>query len=108
MIGKQEIEDKAREFEINLANVERDYVFGWFLFGLFTVSNLKDEIFLKGGNALRKAYIGDTRFSADLDFGTPGDVSQDALMAQFQLVCSLIESQAGLQFLENEHRIMEK
>jgi predicted nucleotidyltransferase component of viral defense system len=108
MIRKQEIEDKAREFEINPANVERDYVFGWLLFGLFTVSDLKDRIFLKGGNALRKGYIADTRFSADLDFGTPGNISPDALMAEFKGVCAFIEAQAGVQFLADEHRIKEK
>jgi predicted nucleotidyltransferase component of viral defense system len=49
MINHDEIEAKSREFEIHVANVERDYVFGWLLFGIFTVSSLKDEIFLKGG-----------------------------------------------------------
>ena len=69
MIDRAEIEAKSREFEIHVANVERDYVFGWVLFGIFSVSGLKDWIFLKGGNALRKGYFANTRFSADLDFG---------------------------------------
>ena len=62
MISKNEIETKAKEFEIHEANVERDYVFGWLIFGIFTTSNLKDTIFLKGGNALRKGYFKNTRF----------------------------------------------
>ncbi len=57
MIGKEEIEAKAREFEINVSDVQRDYVFGWLLFGIFTASGLKSRIFLKGGNALRKGYF---------------------------------------------------
>jgi predicted nucleotidyltransferase component of viral defense system len=74
MITKAEIEAKSREFEIHTANVERDYVFGWLIFGIFTVSDLKEIIFLKGGNALRKGYFENTRFSADLDFGIPEDI----------------------------------
>ena len=46
MIEKKEIEEKSKEFEIHPSNVERDYVFGWLLYGIFTVSNLKDVIFL--------------------------------------------------------------
>ena len=57
MIEKSEILSKANEFEIHEANVKRDYVFGWLLFGIFTTSNLKDIIFLKVGNALRKVYF---------------------------------------------------
>jgi predicted nucleotidyltransferase component of viral defense system len=71
MIDVTEIKAKAKEFEIHEANVQRDYVFGWLLNGFFTVSALKDEVFLKGGNALRKGYFPETRFSADLDFGFP-------------------------------------
>lgn len=46
MIGKDEIASKLKEFEVHPSNVERDYVFGWLIFGIFTASNLKDTIFL--------------------------------------------------------------
>ena len=108
MIDKLEIETKAREFEIHPSNVERDYVFGWLLCGLFTVSDIKDRIFLKGGNALRKGYFENTRFSGDLDLGTPGGIAEDALMAEFQKVCAFVEGKAGVKFLPDEHRIKEK
>jgi len=108
MIDRDEIESKAREFEIHTSNVQRDYVFGWLLFGLFSVSDLKEHIFLKGGNALRKGYLPATRYSGDLDFGTPGDISQDALMEEFQKVCTFIEQQAGVKFHAGEHQIKEK
>lgn len=108
MIPKSEIEAKAQEFEIHPANVQRDYVFGWLLFGMFTVSGLRDRIFLKGGNALRKGYLENTRFSADLDFGTPGDIPQDTVMREFKTVCGFIQAQTGVQFQENAHQIREK
>src|SRR5438105_10470333 len=102
MIQPSEIEAKAKEFEILPANVQRDYVFGWLLFGLFTASNLRDSIFLKGGNALRKGYFENTRFSADLDFGTFGGIGQDALLDEFKKVCAFIEVNSGVGFLQNE------
>ena len=44
MIDRTEIEAKGKEFEIHVANVERDYVFGWLLCGIFTVSGaLQDQ-----------------------------------------------------------------
>lgn len=35
MISKDEIEEKAEEFDIHVANVERDYVFGWLLKAIY-------------------------------------------------------------------------
>jgi predicted nucleotidyltransferase component of viral defense system len=71
--------------------VERDYIFGWLIFGIFTVSDLKDTIFLKGGNALRKGYFENTRFSTDLDFGIPGDIEKNVLLNEINRVCDFIQ-----------------
>lgn len=108
MIEKSEIESKAKEFEIHAANVERDYVFGWILFGLFTVSNLKDNIFLKGGNALRKGYFQNTRFSMDLDLGIPDDIDQNVLLDEINKVCDFIQEKAGVSFAKEDNKIKEK
>ncbi len=105
MIDKKEIESKAREFEIHPANVERDYVFGWLLFGIFSISNLKETIFLKGGNALRKGYFKNTRFSTDLDFGIPGDVNQNLLLNEINKVCDFIQERAGVVLVNVNNRI---
>lgn len=108
MIKPQEIEAKARGFEIHTSNVQRDYVFGWLLFGIFTVSNLKDTIFLKGGNALRKGYFADTRYSADLDFGIPHDIPQGTLLAEINKVCDLIQDKSGVVFVKEDNKVQEK
>jgi predicted nucleotidyltransferase component of viral defense system len=108
MIDRKEIESKADEFQIHVANVERDYVFGWLLFGIFTVSNLKDFIFLKGGNALRKGYFANTRFSYDLDFGIPHDIEQNVLLGEINKVCDFIQEKAGVSFLKEDNIIKEK
>lgn len=108
MILREEIETKAKEFEIHPTNVERDYVFGWFLSGLFRVSDLKGDIFLKGGNALRKGYFANTRFSSDLDFGIEGDIDQDVLLTEINKVCDFIQEKAGVTFIKEDNKIEEK
>lgn len=108
MINKTEIDSKAIEFEINQSNVERDYVFGWILFGIFTASSLKEKIFLKGGNALRKGYFENTRFSSDLDFGIPDDINQDDLLGEINKICDFIQEKSGIKFIKDENIIKEK
>jgi predicted nucleotidyltransferase component of viral defense system len=76
VITSLEIEEKAREFGINPADVEKDYVYGWILSAIQTQSSLSDQLILKGGNALRKAYLPDTRFSKDLDFSCQEHLDQ--------------------------------
>jgi len=101
MIEAKEIEDKAKDFEINTSDVERDYVFGWFLFGLFQVSELRDKIFLKGGNALRKCYFENTRYSSDLDFGMQSDISQNLLEIEINKICSFVSEKSNINFVRN-------
>ena len=108
MINKAEIETKAREFEINTSNVQRDYVFGWLLHGLFTVSDLKDEIFLKGGNALRKGYFENTRYSNDLDLGIPGEITEARLLEQLNQVCEYVGATSGVTFEPDSNTVEEK
>lgn len=108
MIQSQEIEEKAKEFEIHSSNVQRDYIFGWFLYGIFTHSDLKDTIFLKGGNALRKGYFGETRFSKDLDLGIPGDIDQEVLLAEINKVCDFIQEKTQVTFDKDENNVKEK
>lgn len=108
MIAREEIDAKSAEFEIHPSNVERDYIFGWIIFGLFTVSSLKDELFLKGGNALRKGYFENTRFSRDLDFGIPGDISQEILLSEINKVCEFIQEKTSVQFITTDNKVAEK
>lgn len=108
MISPEEIQTKSKEFEIHIANLERDYVFGWLLFGIFTVSNLKEEIFLKGGNALRKGYFENTRFSNDLDFGIPSDIDETRLLEEINKVCDFVQEKSQIQFVKEDNKIEEK
>jgi predicted nucleotidyltransferase component of viral defense system len=105
MISKSEIEQKSLEFGIHQANVQRDYVFGWFLFGVYTASALKDVLILKGGNCFRKAYFPTTRFSADLDFSTETAVDEVFIRDEFNRACEFVQNQAGVVFDLDRSRV---
>lgn len=108
VIDKQEIDRKAAEFEIHTSNVQRDYVLGRFLAALFSQSELKHIIFLKGGNALRKGYFENTRFSYDLDLGIENEIDQEFLKSEINKVCDVVHAQTGIIFNNNESSIKEK
>src|SRR2546426_11735659 len=105
MIGRDEIAAKADEFGIHTSNVQRDYVFGWLVNGLYETSTLADQLVLKGGNALRKGYFPLTRFSDDLDFTTTGGLDADVLHGQFNSICAYAQARSGVRFLIDQNRI---
>jgi predicted nucleotidyltransferase component of viral defense system len=100
MISDQEIDAKAKEFELRPLDVQKDYVYGWLLNGLFQRPALAGQIVLKGGNALRKGYLPDTRFSKDLDFSARQAITQAVLEAELREVCSFVQAQTGVQFVD--------
>lgn len=108
MITKDEIETKAEEFDIHVANLERDYVFGWLLCGIYSASDLKDALILKGGNAFRKAYFSTTRFSNDLDFSTEASIDQAWLRQELDRVCDFVQGASGIIFEKERSRVEEK
>lgn len=98
VIGRDEIDAKAVEFGLHAANVQRDYVFGWLIGGLYENSALGELLVLKGGNALRKGYFPATRFSDDLDFTTTRGLDGDLLMREFNEICRFAEARSGVKF----------
>lgn len=108
MIGRDEIDSVARDLQVNAADVERDYVFGWLLANLFGQSRLRDRLVLKGGNALRKGYFENTRYSDDLDFTTSGSVSVNELRNELLAICNAASAGSGVTFLNDEAVVQEK
>jgi predicted nucleotidyltransferase component of viral defense system len=95
MIERGEIDRVARDLQVNASDVERDYVFGWLLANLFGQSRLRDRLVLKGGNALRKGYFENTRYSDDLDFTTSGGVSLNELRNELLAICDAASAGSG-------------
>lgn len=108
MITPEEINQKVEEFEIHSSNVQRDYVYGWLLSGIYSISELKDVLILKGGNALRKGYFSQTRFSDDLDFGTTSSIDSTFLLNEFNRVCTFVQQKTGIQFDFSQNKIADE
>ncbi len=108
MIDKHEVETKAEEFAIHPANVQRDYVFGWVLAGIYAESALRDSLVLKGGNAFRKAYFEHARFSGDLDFASTKALPADAIRAELGRVCDFIHGSTEVVFEKGRTRVDEQ
>ena len=108
MIDRHEIDEKSELFQINTSDVQRDYVFGWILSGMYMHSNLKDVLILKGGNCFRKAYFENTRFSRDLDFSCERDVPTEIVSAGFNAVCDFVTEQTGIIFEQEKTIVQEK
>lgn len=55
---------------------------------------------LKGGQALRKAYLPHTRFSKDLDFSALDQLDPRAFQAELHEVCAQVTAATGVRFLD--------
>ena len=85
MISKQDILDRAAEWQLRPDVVEKDYVLGWLLASLGTLP-LKEQWIFKGGTAIKKCYFETYRFSEDLDFS----LLPDARYSQEELTQELL------------------
>jgi predicted nucleotidyltransferase component of viral defense system len=100
MIKDEEIEQKAAEFSLSPSDVEKDYIHGWVLKAISSRAALQRNFVLKGGSALRKGYLPNTRFSKDLDFSANTAVDKDELARELVEVRRIVESQTGVRFLD--------
>ena len=64
------LQEARRRLGIPWEALERDYLLSWILAGISRTPVLRDTLVFKGGTALRKCYLGNYRFSEDLDFST--------------------------------------
>jgi predicted nucleotidyltransferase component of viral defense system len=105
MISRDELLVQAKAFDLSEADVQRDYLFGWIISGIFRESSLADRATLKGGNALRKGYLPGTRFSDDLDFSTRDSLDGDAVLAELNRVCAFASDATGVRFDIDRNRL---
>jgi predicted nucleotidyltransferase component of viral defense system len=106
MIGTDELKAQAAHLDIHMSNVQRDYVFGWLIAGIYQASRLGEILALKGGNAFRKAYIPETRFSDDLDFSTTASLDPDVLVRELNDACRFVERASGVVFDLDRNRLV--
>lgn len=99
MIRKQDILDRAAEWQLRPEIVERDYVLGWLLAGLAELP-FRDQWVFKGGTCIKKCYFETYRFSEDLDFSLRPDAAytQEEIVQNLQDLTSRAAELSGLEF----------
>src|SRR5215831_6369680 len=68
LIDRREILGIASQTSLTPHVVEKDYVLGWMLAGIYAHDELADSWLFKGGTCLKKCFFETYRFSEDLDF----------------------------------------
>ena len=99
MIDRREVVDTASVLSLLPQIVEKDYVLGWVLAGIYQLPALADTWIFKGGTCLKKCFFETYRFSEDLDFTLMGPAHLDAafLSANFAEISDWIYEQAGIE-----------
>lgn len=108
MIPKAQILQYSNSYELQPTTVEKDYVIGWLLTAISSHSEFSKWVF-KGGTCLKKCYFETYRFSEDLDFTIPKEltVGKEFINDYLEEITSDIESQTGIVFPRNDWKIEE-
>ena len=91
--------------QVHPSYVQRDYVHGWLLSLLFSNSIYSDKLVLKGGNALRKGYFENSRYSRDIDFSTPYGINEEDFGRELNAICGTLAERAGVTFDTSRTRV---
>jgi predicted nucleotidyltransferase component of viral defense system len=100
MIDRAEIVQLAGELGLRPEVVEKDYVLGWLLAGIFQDDVLGPAWVFKGGTCLKKCFFETYRFSEDLDFTLTdaAHLDQGFLIERFRGVAAWLYEQTGIEF----------
>lgn len=99
MIDRLEIMAVAGDLSLRPDVVEKDYVLGWILAGIYADPRLSRFWAFKGGTCLKKCYFETYRFSEDLDFTVlePAHLEEDFLLAAFADVSRWVQDASGIE-----------
>lgn len=102
MIDRREILDIASPLGLLPHVVEKDYVLGWVLAGIYQHAAIAENWIFKGGTCLKKCYFETYRFSEDLDFtlADSSPIDQEFLVAVFREIGEWIYEQTGIEIPE--------
>jgi len=100
MINKSELIEVSNVRGLKSHVVEKNYIIGWVLAGIFHHESLKNTWIFKGGTCLKKCYFETYRFSEDLDFTVidPAHLNQDFLVKTFIEISDWLFIQSGISF----------
>jgi len=99
MIGREEITGLAGDLGLRPEIVEKDYVLGWVLAGIFHDQVLSPVWIFKGGTCLKKCFFETYRFSENLDFTITDrtHLDRDFLIERFSQIGQWIYDATGIE-----------
>ena len=102
MISRREILDTSHVLGLLPQVVEKDYVLGWILAGIYQHAALKETWIFKGGTCLKKCYFETFRFSEDLDFtlSDPSQINEEFLESVFREIGEWVYEKTGIELPE--------
>ena len=100
MISKQDILERAREWQLRPEVVEKDYVLGWLLAAIAQHEETSDHWVLKGGTCVKKCFFETYRFSEDLDFSLLPEAAytEADLREVLTEISDLVREWSGIEF----------
>ena len=106
MIDRAEVLTIAGERDLRVDMIEKDYVLGWMLAGIFAHPVLGPAWVFKGGTCLKKCFIETYRLSEDLDFTVEdaGQLDGRFLVDAFLEVAEWTYDQSGIDISTQQPR----
>lgn len=95
MILQKEIASLSQQYGVAKTVIDKDWVLGHFLSGIYSYAALKANLIFKGGTCLKKCWFPDYRFSEDLDFTA---LSEKFIFTikHLEYICSHVNEHAGI------------
>lgn len=106
MVTKEELKKHARNENLDVNTIEKDYMIGWLLAGIYNNESIQNSWLFKGGTCLKKCYFKHYRFSEDLDFTLKHNnhINTIFLEENFKNISSWIYEQCGAEILPNKQK----
>jgi len=100
VIAKQDILERAREWNLRPDVVEKDYVLGWVLAAVASHDEASALWVLKGGTCVKKCFVETYRFSEDLDFSLLPEAAykEEELREILRSVTQIAHELSGIEF----------
>lgn len=97
MIKVKEVRSFSEKLGVPALTIDKDWVLGHFLSGLFDNDYFQENLVFKGGTCLKKCYFENYRFSEDLDF-TAIRIKRSKILSNLKKVIQKVESETGILF----------
>jgi predicted nucleotidyltransferase component of viral defense system len=99
LINKREILEVSTQTSLTPHVVEKDYVLGWMLAGIYAHEEIAEKWLFKGGTCLKKCFFETYRFSEDLDFTLrdAAQIEEAFLKRVFAEIGEWIYNEAGIE-----------